>query len=55
MLPQKMLFNEICPPILEKNKTVRAHERSTIQLMSVLNRNVEREIIHSFKCSSKTD
>ena len=37
-----MLFNKIYSPIFEKNKTVRAHERSTIQLMNVLNRNVKR-------------
>ena len=33
-----MLFNETYPPIFEKNKTVCPHERSTIQLLSVLNR-----------------
>ena len=49
-----MLFNEIYPPIFEKNKTVRAHERSTVQLMSVLNRNEQRDIINSFKCTAKT-
>ena len=40
--PKTMLFNKIYSPIFEKNKTVRAHERSTIQLMNVLNRNVKR-------------
>ena len=51
-----MLFNKIYPPIFEKKprKTVRAHERSTVQLMGVLNRNMERDITNSFKCSSKT-
>ena len=50
-----MLFNEIYPPIFEKNpKKIRAHERSTVQLMSVLNRNKHKDIIHSFKCNAKT-
>ena len=41
--PKTMLFNKIYSPIFEKKKkTVRAHERSTIQLMNVLNRNVKR-------------
>ena len=48
-----MFFNEIYPTIFEKSKPVRAHERSTIQLMSVLNSNVERDIINNFKWSSK--
>ena len=39
---------------LKKNKTVRAHERSTVQLMSVLNRDEEKDIINSFKCTAKT-
>ena len=43
--PKTMLFNEIFPPVFEKNKTVRAHDRSTVQLMSVLNRNKQRDII----------
>ena len=52
--PKAMPFNYIYPPIFEKNKTIRAHEKSTILLVSVLNRNVARDIINSFKCSSKT-
>lgn len=42
------------PPIFEKNKTVHAHERSTVQLMRVLNRNEQKDIINSFKCTAKT-
>ena len=49
-----MLFNEIYAPIFEKNKTVQAHERSAIQLMSVLSRNDEKDIINNFKCTAKT-
>ena len=40
---------------MEKNpKKIRAHELSTVQLMSVLNRNKHKDIIHSFKCNAKT-
>lgn len=49
-----MLFKEIHAPVFEKNKTVRAHECSTSRLMSVLNRNEQRDIINSFTCTAKT-
>ena len=49
-----MLFNEIYTSIFEKNKIVQAHERSTIQLMNVLSRNDEKDIINHFKCTAKT-
>ena len=49
-----MLFKEIHPPVFEKNKTVRAHECSTVRLMSVLNRSEQRDIINSFTCTAKT-
>ena len=52
--PKTMLFNEIHAPIFEKNKTDQAHERSTIQLMSVLSRNDEKDTINNFKCTAKT-
>ena len=52
--PNMMLFNEIYPPIFQKNKTVRAHETSTVHLISVLSRNEQRGIINSLKCSAKT-
>ena len=29
-----LLFNEIYPPIFEKNKKISPHERSTVQIMS---------------------
>ena len=32
--PKTLLFNEIYPPILEKNKKISPHERSTSQIMS---------------------
>ena len=50
-----MLFNEIYPHIFEKKtRKVRAHERSTVQPMSVLNRNEHKDIINSFQCNAKT-
>ena len=33
-----MLFNEIYTPIFDKQKDVKVHERSVLQLMSVLSR-----------------
>ena len=41
-------------PFFRKNKTVQAHEQSTIKLMSVLRRNDEKDIINNFKCTAKT-
>ena len=32
--PKTLLFNEIYPPIFEKNKKISPHERSTSQIMS---------------------
>ena len=37
-----LLFNEIYPPIFEKNKKVDPYERSTLQLFSVAVRNEEK-------------
>ena len=51
--PKTMPFNEICTPIYEKNKIVQAYERSVLQLMSVLNRNEDKDIINNFKCNAK--
>ena len=34
-----MLFNKIYTPIFEKQKVVKAHQRSVLQLMTVLSRN----------------
>ena len=49
-----MLFNEIYPPIFEKNKKIEPFERSTLQLMSILVRNEEKDKINSFSYTSKT-
>ena len=53
--PKTLLFNEIYPPIFEKKfKKMEPFERSTVQLMSVLIRTEEKDVINSFKYSSKT-
>ena len=48
------LFNEIYPPIFEKNKKVDPFEKSTLQLMSVAVRNEEKNKLNSFSYNSKT-
>lgn len=40
--------------LFEKNKKVNACERSTLQLINVLSRNEERDIINSFNSRTKT-
>ena len=49
-----MLFNEIYTPIFEKSKLVKPYERSVLQLLSVLSRNEEKDIINAFKHNAKT-
>ena len=49
-----MLFNEIYTLIFEKNKVIQAHQRSVLQLMSVLNRNKDKDLINTFKSNAKT-
>ena len=41
--PKTLLFNEIYPPIFEKNTKIEPFERSTLQLMSILQRNKEKK------------
>ena len=50
-----MLFNEIYTPIFEKNKIIQAHQRSVLQLMSVISRNKHKHHINNFNTSAKTD
>ena len=46
--PKALLFNEIYPPIFEKNKTMEPYERSTLQLISIMVRKRKRtKLIHS--------
>ena len=49
-----LLFNEIYPPIFEKNKKIGPYGRSTLQLLSAAVRNEEKNTINSFPCNSKT-
>ena len=49
-----MLFNEIYPPIFEKNKKMEPFERSNLQLMSILVRDQEKDKINSFSYTIKT-
>ena len=50
-----IFFNETYPPTFEKkNKKVEPFERSTLQLMTVLNRNEEKGAINRFAYNSKT-
>ena len=52
--PKTLLFNEIYPPIFEKNTKVEPFEKSTLQLMSILRRSEEKETLKSFPYHSKT-
>ena len=52
--PKTLVFNEIYPPIFEKNKTMEPYEKSTLQLMSIMVRNAEKDKINSFPYTSKT-
>ena len=49
-----LLFNELYTPIFEKSKLIKPYERSVLQLLSVLSRNEEKDIINIFKHNSKT-
>ena len=50
----KMLFNEIYMPNFDKNKVIQAQHRSALQLMSVISRNKEKDLVRTFKENSKT-
>ena len=52
--PKTLLFNEISPPIFEKNKEMEPYERSTLHLMSIIERNEDKDKINSFPYTSKT-
>ena len=49
-----LFFNELYPPIFEKNKKVDPFERSTLQLISIAVRNEEKNTLNSFPYNSKT-
>ena len=48
-----MLFNEIYILIFEKNKVTEAHQRSVLQLMSVINRDEKKDLVRAFKANAK--
>ena len=49
-----MLFNETYTPIFEKNKVIQVDRRSLAQLMTVLNKNEEKDLVNNFKSNAKT-
>ena len=51
---KKTLFNEVYTPIFEKSKLIKPYERFTLQLLSVLSKNEEKDIINTFKHNTKT-
>ena len=52
--PKTLLFNEIYPPILEKNKKISPHERSTSQIMSRAQKKEGKDEIALLPFNSKT-
>lgn len=50
----KNLFNEMYVPVFKKSELIEPCERSALQLLNVLSRNEEKDIINTFKHSSKT-
>ena len=52
--PKTLLFNEIYPPIFEKNKKISPHERSTSQIMSRAQKKKKRDEILALSFNSKT-
>ena len=50
---KKTLFNKVYTPIFEKSKLIKPYERFTLQLLSVLSKNEEKNIINTFKDNTK--
>ena len=50
----KTLFNELYPPIFEKDKKMEPFERSTFQILSTIVRNKDTQKINSVCYNSKT-
>ena len=49
-----LVFNELYPPIFEKNKKMTSFERSTLQLLNIMVRDENMEKINSLPFTSKT-
>ena len=52
--PKTLLFDEIYPPIFEKNKKISPHERSTSQIMSRAQKKKDKNEISALPFNSKT-
>ena len=51
---KKLLLIEIYMPIFEKHKLIKPYERSVLQLLDILSRNDEKDLINMFKDNAKT-
>lgn len=51
---KKMIFNEIYIPLFENKKVFQAHQRTVLHLVTVLNRNEDKDLINNFKSNAKT-
>ena len=49
-----VLFNETYTSIFEKNKVIQVDRRSLVQLMTVLNKSEEKDLVNNFKSNAKT-
>ena len=52
--PKTLLFNEIYPPVFEKNKKISPHECSTVQTMSRAQKKKNKDEISAVPFNSKT-
>lgn len=51
---KKLLLIEIYMPIFEKHKLIKPYERSVLQLLDILSRIDEKDLINMFKDNAKT-
>ena len=50
--PRQFMYNEIFPPIIEKNKIMEANERSLFQLLELFSKDGNK--LRSYRCTSKS-
>ena len=50
--PRQLMYNEIFPPIIEKNKIMEANERSLFQLLELFSKDGNKP--RSYRCTSKS-
>ena len=48
------LFNEIYTPIFGKNKVIQVHQRSVLQLISIIMKDEKKDLVRSFETNTKT-